>query len=54
MITDVKLVSNICRYDVWVPELRIDQLRLLAGCRKRRLGTPQPPWPHLIIDDGLE
>jgi len=27
-----------CRDDpVWVPGLRIDPLRLLAGCRKRRL-----------------
>jgi len=24
-------------YPVWVPRLRIDPLRLLAGCRKRRL-----------------
>jgi len=47
----------VCIAPVWVPGLRIDLLRFLAGCRKRRLN--QAPlnlcaWPHLIIDDGLE
>jgi len=30
-------VTKSCHTPVWVPGLRIDPLRLLAGCRKRRL-----------------
>jgi len=30
-------LSNQLAYPVWVPGLRIDPLRLLAGCSKRRL-----------------
>jgi len=42
---------------VWVPGVRIDPLRLLAGCRKRRLN--QAPlniraWLHPNGDDDLE
>jgi len=29
-------------HPVWVPGLRIDPLRLLAGCRKRRLNQAPP------------
>jgi len=39
----------------WVPGLRIDPLRFLAGCKKRlNHRTPQPPRSHLITDNGLE
>jgi len=31
------LLLALCRDPVWVPGLRIDPLRLLTGCRKRRL-----------------
>jgi len=36
-----KLLWPVVEAAVWVPGLRIDPLRLLAGCRKRRLNqTP--------------
>jgi len=38
--TDVKSCNKIKCAPVWVPWLRIDPLRLLAGCHKRRLNQP--------------
>jgi len=37
IVTDVRDVRLSVCPPVWVPGLRIDPLRLLAGCRKRRL-----------------
>jgi len=43
---------------VWVSGLRIEPLRFLTGCRKRRVNLQAPlnlrAWPHLISDVGLE
>jgi len=37
LMHSVAFMITLCFYPVWVPGLRIDPLRLLAGCRKRRL-----------------
>jgi len=40
--------SVVWAHPVWVPGLRIDPLRLLAGCRKRRLNQAPLNFNGLI------
>jgi len=47
--TNLRVGSELVRHSVWVPGLRIDPLRLMAGCRKSRLN--QAPLTSVASSD---